>query len=332
MKSPSVQICAFVPALCLLLLCTAHETLHAQGPSLLPAIGHTNIPDDSAAMCPIPMALDRNSGFKKAGLKEGTIIPDFTLFDVNDNPLNAGSILAKGKPLLLVHGSYTCPVFRGKIATINRVVRDFGDQLHVALIYTVEAHPLIDTSFYFGKVYLGEINEKEGILYRQPRTYAERKAIATDMLQALKIDAPVYLDDPCNNWWEVFGHAPNNAYLIDTDGMIFAKQTWFDRSPDNINTDIKALLAHSERKADTATGTFRFTVTSASVSFTLQQTQTITLDVFDSTGNHRSTLTSNKELLAGKHSIQLPPLETGTYTIRLTTESGKRSKVLRVEE
>lgn len=332
MKSSFARTCACIFALPLFLFCTTLPTLHAQGPSLLPAIGHTNIPDDSAAMCPIPLALDRNSGFKKAGLKEGTIIPDFTLFDVNGSPLNAGSILAKGKPLLLVHGSYTCPVFRGKIATINRVVRDFGDRLHVALIYTVEAHPLIDTSFYFGRVFPGEINEKEGVLYRQPRTYAERKAIVTDMLRAMTIDAPVYLDDPCNNWWEVFGHAPNNAYLIDTDGMIVAKQTWFDRSPDNINTDIKKLLTHSERKADTATGTFQFVVASTSVSFRLQETQKITLDVFDTAGNHHSTIAHNTELLPGKHTIALPPLETGTYTIRLTTESGKRSKVLPVEE
>ncbi len=263
MQQPFIPTQTLTLTLSFLLLCEQFTSLHAQEPSLLPSIGVDALPNDSAPVCPIPMALDRDSGFEEAGLEEGTIIPDFILYDIDGTPFNATSTLGEGKPLLIVNGSYTCPVFREKLSTINRIVQDFKDELTVAIVYTVEAHPRTDTSVYFGYVNTGKANKDEGVLYRQPRTYGERKAVAADMLQALTIDAPVYLDGPCNNWWEVFGHAPNNAYLIDRDGRIVAKHGWFDRSPHDIDADLNALLGREEEEDDTTTGTFQFILTSS---------------------------------------------------------------------
>ena len=262
MNRISILFPSFIVALPLVLLCTA---LHAQAPELLPSIGLDAIPDDSDPVCAIPLVTDWDPGFTEAGLDQGITIPDFTLYDIEGKPLNATAMLSEGKPLLLVNGSYTCPVFRRKASTINRIVQDFGEEVNVAVIYTVEAHPLTDTSVYFGYVNTGKANNDEGILYRQPRTYGERRAVVTDMLEAMHIDAPVFIDGPCNEWWEVFGHAPNNAYLIDTSGLIVAKHGWFDRSPNDIDEDINKLLGHEDEKDDTATGTFVFNLTSSNI-------------------------------------------------------------------
>jgi hypothetical protein len=109
-------------------------------------------------------------------------------------------------------------------------------------VYTPEAHPHLDISPYFGAVNTGQANINAGILYQQPTTYGERKAIVQDMLADLSIAAPVFLDGPCNNWWDYYGPQPNNAYLITTAGAIFRHHDWLNKPPDDIFCDIDELL------------------------------------------------------------------------------------------
>ena len=85
------------------------------------------------------------------------------------------------------------------------------------------------------------------------------------MLDAIEIDAPVYLDGPCNEWWSVYGYAPNNAYLIDTDGTIAVQHGWFDRAPHDIINDINLFLGNEGGGDDDAKGTFDFVLTSSNI-------------------------------------------------------------------
>lgn len=149
--------------------------------------------------------------------------------------------LATGKPVLLIAGSLTCPVFMGKIPTINQVISTYGNQVEVYVVYTLEAHPT-DTSVYFGYVNIGTANQNAGILFPQPLTYGARKHMADTMSYWATLNAQVLLDGPCNPWWSTFGPAPNNAYLIDTNGQIFAKHGWFHKNSDNIFCDLDSLL------------------------------------------------------------------------------------------
>jgi hypothetical protein len=96
-------------------------------------------------------------------------------------------------------------------------------------------------------------------LYPQPRTYGERKAIVQDMLDSMTTLAPVFLDGPCNNWWSTYGPAPNNSYLIDTNGIVVSKHGWFDRYPDNIYCAIDSLLGTSSGNCTSVGGNSDFT-------------------------------------------------------------------------
>jgi hypothetical protein len=214
--------------------------LHAQ-PVLHPSIGLVSEPDDADSICYIPWYL---GSFSSSGISAGDTAADFRLYSINGDSIQLADWLLCGKPVLLIAGSYTCPVFRNKIPAINSLVSQYSGQILVAVIYTVEAHPDVDTSVYFGYVNTGSQNINAGILYRQPVTYGERKAVASDMLTSLTINAPVFLDGPCNNWWLHYGPAPNNAYLIDTTGMVFSKHAWFDKYPDNMICDIDSLLGN----------------------------------------------------------------------------------------
>jgi hypothetical protein len=209
--------------------------------TLKPSIGIGPLPADTTSICTIPWYL---GSFSASGLQVGDTAADFTLYDVNGNPFNLGTALASGKPVLLVSASYTCPVFRSKVPSINNVISTYGSQVTTAVIYCVEAHPT-DTSPYFGYVNITNANQQAGILFPQPTTYKERKNMVDTLLANMTLNAPVYIDGPCNNWWLYYGPAPNNAYLIDTSGIVVAKHPWYDSYPDNILCDIDSLLGIS---------------------------------------------------------------------------------------
>ncbi|MBL7827430.1 MAG: T9SS type A sorting domain-containing protein [Saprospiraceae bacterium] len=202
---------------------------------LKPFIGVDSLPISSDPVCPVPLYL---GDFEDSGLFEGDTVPDFQLFTPEGEVFHLADMLTFGKPVLLVNGNFTCPVFRGKVPALNQLVSEYGNEVIIRVVYTVEAHPDIDISPYFGYVNTGSPNVNAGILYRQPTTYGERLAIINDMTSEIDIDAPILVDGPCNEWWSTFGPAPNNAYLINPQGIVVAKHAWFNRSPDDMSCDI----------------------------------------------------------------------------------------------
>jgi hypothetical protein len=211
--------------------------------NLKPSIGMASLPADNATVCPIATY---GGGYNNSGYKAGDTIPHFQLFDKEGTAYDVLNILQTGKPLLLIGGSYTCPVFRQKFNKIKQIAATFTNQINVLVVYVVEAHPKSpDPSPYSGNVWTTSENQSEGILYLQPTTYGERKQIVTEMLAnpSYTLNVPVVIDGPCNAWWKNYGPAPNNAYLIKPDGVVYKKHAWFDKNPDNMTNDINALLA-----------------------------------------------------------------------------------------
>jgi hypothetical protein len=235
---------------------------------LLPSIGIGSLPNDSNSVCVIPVY---TGSFDSSGYQEGDTVNDFTLYDMNGDSVNLASALSSGKPVLLVGGSYTCPVFRGKIPDINNMIAIYGSSLNIYIVYTVEAHPINDPSPYSGTVWIPSANYTEGVLFEQPETYGERKALIDSMLDNYTINVPVLVDGPCNNWWLNYGPAPNNAYLIDTNGIVFAKHGWFNRPPDNMYCDIDSLLGTSSGNCILYTndGSFSFGLDDDSIAYGL---------------------------------------------------------------
>ncbi|MEX1132898.1 MAG: hypothetical protein WEC15_06710 [Flavobacteriales bacterium] len=208
-------------------------------PTLLPSIGLNALPADSEALCTLPF---QTPPITSTGYFAGDTAADFRLFDLAGNAFHLQSTLASGKPVLMIAGSWTCPVYRNKLGHIAQMHALYGEQVEFIVVYTVEAHPIIDISPYFGAVNPGQTNLNAGITFRQPTTYGERKELVQIMLDSMTVTPPVYIDGPCNAWWNHYGPAPNNAYLIGTDGIIAAKHGWYNRFPDDIECDIRAHL------------------------------------------------------------------------------------------
>ena len=213
-----------------------------KGQNLKPSIGLVNLPADASTICAIPTY---TGSFTTSGYMAGDTIPHFQLYDKNGTGMDVLTVLQTGKPLLLIAGAYTCPVFRQKIVRINQVAATYSNQINIYVVYVVEAHPVTpDVSPYSGGVWTTSENQTEGILYAQPTTYGVKKQMVNNMLanNLYTLSVPVLIDGPCNAWWLNFGPAPNNAYLIWPNGVIYKKHGWFDKAPENIMTDINSML------------------------------------------------------------------------------------------
>ncbi len=257
----------------------------------------SHIPADGDSICDYPISPDpfidtvMAANFDNAGFKIGDTVPDFKLYDLYGDSMEMQTAFDKGKPILLIAGNYTCPVFRQRIPDINTIAAAYSGTIAMGIVYVIEAHPDTDVSPYSGSVWTSSENYSENILYRQPRTYGERKAILTDMItNYTAIDAPIMIDGPCNEWWLTFGPAPNIAYLITKDGVVFTKQGWFNKAPYNMSADIDSLLGYSGIAMPYNKITSNLSVFSDaaqnSVSFNLEGNDCMqSLEIFDVLGN-----------------------------------------------
>ncbi|MBL4656770.1 MAG: T9SS type A sorting domain-containing protein [Flavobacteriales bacterium] len=235
--------------------------------NLGPTINPGTLPADSDPICTIPLVQGTN--FNTAGLSTGDTIPHFILYDINGVEMDIATVLQQGKPVLIVDGSYTCPAYRNKLDELNNIKAIYGNNLEIFIVYVIEAHPIApDISPYFGTVHDAN-NPASGINILQPTTYGERKTVVQEMLNNLTIDVPVYIDGLCNEWWLTFGPAPNNAYLIDLDGVVYVKHGWFDKAPqEDMICDIDSFLNNPCSGGGTNLGFFDFNIIDSSTSVT----------------------------------------------------------------
>ncbi len=66
-------------------------------------------------------------------------------------------------------------------------------------------------------------NEKEGVCYRQPRTLADRLAIARDFVARMEYPIPIAVDPMDNRADEIYAGWPERFYIIDEAGTIVFK-------------------------------------------------------------------------------------------------------------
>ncbi|MBI3501441.1 MAG: T9SS type A sorting domain-containing protein [Bacteroidetes bacterium] len=215
--------------------------------TLAPTIGVSVLPPDNSSVC--TPACSGSYNFDTDGYLVGTLIPDFTLYTISGTPYNAQTLINTGKPLCIVAGSYTCPVWRGKTDSLNMLFSKYGSKVNFLVVYVCEAHPKSpDVSPYSCNVWDPNPNT---IKYLQETTYGQRKATATDMVNntcacytPANPSIPMVIDGPCNEFWTHFGPAPNNAYLINpADGKVYCKHGWFDKAPNEMAPCIDQLLA-----------------------------------------------------------------------------------------
>jgi len=82
-------------------------------------------------------------------------------------------------------------------------------------VYIKEAHPLDEWQM--------EDNEKQGVCYAQPRTFAQRLAIANDFAKRFAYRVPLAVDGMDNRAERLYSGWPERFYIVDESGRIVYK-------------------------------------------------------------------------------------------------------------
>ena len=83
------------------------------------------------------------------------------------------------------------------------------------MVYIQEAHPSDGWQI--------PPNEQEGVVYEQPKTAAEREALAEACVLHLDLSIPTLVDEMTNAVDRAYAALPDRLYLVDADGRVAYK-------------------------------------------------------------------------------------------------------------
>jgi Flp pilus assembly protein TadD len=119
----------------------------------------------------------------------------------------------RGRPLVLVLGSYTCPQLRHGAPDVNRLYERHRDHARFLLAYIREAHPE-------GEAWQSTVNRREGISLPEARSVEERAEHAALCRRELKIAYEATLDGLDGKAEAAFSAFPSRVFVIDARGTV----------------------------------------------------------------------------------------------------------------
>lgn len=148
--------------------------------------------------------LMEDMSFSDEAPRPGERLPDIDL------PLAGGARIRsadlRGRPVLLITGSYSCPMTASSNPILKRLYERFRSEIEFVMLHVREAHP-------------GEDRE-------QPRTFEEKVSHARALKQRDQLPWPIAVDDPEGTVHRVLDEKPNAVYLADQDGVIVYRGLW----------------------------------------------------------------------------------------------------------
>lgn len=170
-----------------------------------------------------PRVLD----FDRKGPQPGDQLPSLSLRTPKGEVQNL-SAAWRGGPALLVTSSLTCPKSRSRWPELQALAEKYDGKLNVVMVYVIEAHPVGSVCPYKDVEDITPENERDGILRKQPKTEEERLELVQEFKRLLRIQTPIYVDNQKDEAWKALGGAPNLALLVDQEGIVVARQGWFE--------------------------------------------------------------------------------------------------------
>ena len=141
--------------------------------------------------------------------------PDFELQTVDGAQTIRLSKVVGERPVVLVFGNFTCGPFRSMFPGVDDVVRRFQNEALCLGIYVREAHPTDGWQM--------SSNAAVGVAVAQPRTDAERRAVAGQCQRLLRPSFPLLVDDLQDTAGHAYSAMPARCYVIDQGGRIAYK-------------------------------------------------------------------------------------------------------------
>jgi len=157
---------------------------------------------------------NKKHNWGEGDLRPGQPAPDFELRRPGSDQTVRLSMFKGNKPVALIFGTYTCPIFRGQFRAVNDLADMYKSQVEFILVYVREAHPIDGLQV--------EENVESGILVKSPQTLQEKRAVASSCLVGLNIKFTALVDGMDNKVEQAYTAWPTRLYLIAKDGTV----TW----------------------------------------------------------------------------------------------------------
>ena len=161
----------------------------------------------------LPIVL-KDMYFRKDDPGPGDRVPDFDLPTLGGGRFRSTE-LGETRPVMLIFGSYTCPVTDNAAPGLNELYARFGDRVRFVMVVVREAHP--------------------GKAVPQPQNIDEKMAHAQLLRDIHDFEFEVAVDDIDGTLHRALSPKPNSAYVLDKDGTILFRAHWAN--------DTKALAA-----------------------------------------------------------------------------------------
>ncbi len=195
-----------------------------------------------AAIVVAGMAVGIGRGANEGGkghvhLPLGVMAPEILATSMDGKLVTLESL--RGKPVVMEFGSITEPLFRLRVAAVEKLAASYGDKVTFLLVYGQEAHAA-DTADAI------EENGQEGFDIANPTSQGERLKVAQQAIDRLKIVNEKVVVDAWNNTSALrYGNYPNMTFVIDAAGKLQAGYPWMD--PKKVQGALDSLLAGEGR-------------------------------------------------------------------------------------
>ncbi len=147
---------------------------------------------------PVVMSDDIQLNIRSVGPHPGDMAPEFILQDTEGRTWQLSDL--RGRPVVLVLGSASCPLTLGALPAFREVYRDFGGRTQWLLMYVREAHP--------------------GMGLPAHKTYEQKLRQADFFRRDDRIEWPVIVDELDGTTHRDYGMLPNSVFVIDVDGRV----------------------------------------------------------------------------------------------------------------
>jgi hypothetical protein len=170
-------------------------------------------------------------------LEPGDALPAVTLRRADDLEAIDLVSLVRGRPLLIVFGSFTWPPFRRRSGDVESLYCRFRDRADFAFVYIAEAHAADEWQM--------PANLDDDAVLIQQSTLAERRATALESADRLSLSMPLFLDEMDDHVSKAFAAWPERLVLVGGDGRIAypGSPGPFGFSPESAEEQLVSLLA-----------------------------------------------------------------------------------------
>jgi len=177
-------------------------------------------------------------------LEDNATFPDIYFYDTTGKIIRTKDIF-KGRPVIFITGSYTCPGFRNNAARIRKETRKKSQTHDIYFVYLHEAHPVKGSPYgsimdnYF-------INVQENI-YIERQTYLyQRIDYARRLARDYNIVSNVLVDNDRNDFFLQVFSGPNGYLEFDANKKLRHQRAWYYNKIQK--RQIKRVLKKAARK------------------------------------------------------------------------------------